>query len=531
MKTTVIYGRVSTTKQEFDRQVYELKDFAKKNDMKIVEIFVEKLSGLKKGSDRDEFNRMKLYVENNKVDMILATEISRFGRSQLDTQNNVYYFVEKKVNIYFKDSKLFTLNSDGKLDGTTELHLSILANRAQEEIRTLKQRIVSGLRYSASNNGALSGKYQAYGFKSINKKLFVDEEEKKVIIEIFNLYKDGLGCTQIAQHLNNKGVLTRYNKIAPNDDIKTKNGLVKKGKDFSWSSGTIATILKNQLYKGERNHRGEIFKIDPIIDSLLFDTVQSIMTNKNNRPIRTIKNDNYLKGIIKCAVCGESYYMHKRKNNNDSAYKCLSNKLKHEKKMKYCGSPSIGIDKLLNSIIINSHFVLTKVRNSNMLKDERESIKQSKQIEYDNLKAEIKKIEKRYNTIKEMREEGQYSKTEYYERKVKVDQQLENAQDKLETVTKELALMNRRNEVLPNNLDLLPVLREAISVIKIAPARVNNKFKKIYTVKNDVLVDVGITYNYYNNLTVNYTLSRFSDILTHDDYTFENINENILLKN
>jgi DNA invertase Pin-like site-specific DNA recombinase len=63
MKKAVIYGRVSTTKQDFDRQVFELEKFAKQSKLQVVKVFAEKVTGTKKGKDRTEFERMREYVE------------------------------------------------------------------------------------------------------------------------------------------------------------------------------------------------------------------------------------------------------------------------------------------------------------------------------------------------------------------------------------------------------------------------------------------------------------------------------------
>src|SRR3546814_18490661 len=53
------------------------------------------------------------------------------------------------------------------------------------------------------------------------------------------------------------------------------------------------------------------------------------------------KYENILGGILICPKCGKNYYMHKREDNSDNAYKCISKRYKE-----FCGNPSINIDKL-----------------------------------------------------------------------------------------------------------------------------------------------------------------------------------------
>jgi site-specific DNA recombinase len=195
---------------------------------------------------------------------------------------------------------LYTLNREGKYDGVTELHISILANRAQEEVRTLKTRIKSGLRYSVSNSGAGTGIFKPFGFKNLDTKLVVDKDEAKIVQEMFNLYLKGLGASQISAHLNGKGIKTRYQKALGEQEIKTKSGIVKKGSEYSWSDGTIITMLKHSIYKGDRKFAGDVLSIPAIVEPIVFDQVQLMMKKRHNRPIRTIVNDNFLKGLIKC---------------------------------------------------------------------------------------------------------------------------------------------------------------------------------------------------------------------------------------
>ena len=64
----VIYARVSTLAQEYDRQIDELKDYAKRMNYQVVKVFSEKISGAKKIADRNALSELLDYVRNNKVD-------------------------------------------------------------------------------------------------------------------------------------------------------------------------------------------------------------------------------------------------------------------------------------------------------------------------------------------------------------------------------------------------------------------------------------------------------------------------------
>lgn len=63
MKTAVILARVSTMAQDFDRQVNELKYYALNNDLNIVKIFANKISGAKSNDERCEIIELIQYVK------------------------------------------------------------------------------------------------------------------------------------------------------------------------------------------------------------------------------------------------------------------------------------------------------------------------------------------------------------------------------------------------------------------------------------------------------------------------------------
>ena len=83
MKKVVIFARVSTTIQDYDRQVSELTALAANNNWKVCACFTEKISGAKANTERTELLRMVEYVTNNAIDKVLVTELSRLGRNTL----------------------------------------------------------------------------------------------------------------------------------------------------------------------------------------------------------------------------------------------------------------------------------------------------------------------------------------------------------------------------------------------------------------------------------------------------------------
>ena len=68
----VILARVSTDKQEYNRQVVELTDYCDKMGYEVMRVFANKVSGTKKNEDRSEIMEMLAYIEDNKIDRCVS---------------------------------------------------------------------------------------------------------------------------------------------------------------------------------------------------------------------------------------------------------------------------------------------------------------------------------------------------------------------------------------------------------------------------------------------------------------------------
>src|ERR1017187_487548 len=93
-----IYARVSTLKQDYDAtQLPDLRDYVHRWgwEHECFE-FVEKLSG-KEGNRRPQLEKLLEAAKNGKIDVAVAWKLDRFGRSTLDTLNNIKLLDEYHV--------------------------------------------------------------------------------------------------------------------------------------------------------------------------------------------------------------------------------------------------------------------------------------------------------------------------------------------------------------------------------------------------------------------------------------------------
>ena len=140
----VILARVSTDKQEYNRQVVELSDYCSKMGWDVAKVFTNKVSGAKKNEDRSEIMEMLQYIEQNNIDKVCVLEISRLGRNTLEALKVIELLNERKVCLYIKNYNLETLDSEGNVNPITSLICTILLEISSMERHTIIDRMASG---------------------------------------------------------------------------------------------------------------------------------------------------------------------------------------------------------------------------------------------------------------------------------------------------------------------------------------------------------------------------------------------------
>ena len=144
MDKVVILARVSTDKQEYERQLVELRDYCGKMGWEVVREFSNKVSGAVSIEDREEIMSLVEYVRANEVKRVVCLEISRLGRNTLEALKVIKILNDNKVSLYVKNYNLETLTADGKVNPVTSLICTILLEVASMERLTIKERMASG---------------------------------------------------------------------------------------------------------------------------------------------------------------------------------------------------------------------------------------------------------------------------------------------------------------------------------------------------------------------------------------------------
>lgn len=144
MEKVVILARVSTDKQEYQRQINELTDYCNKVGWEVVRVFANKVSGALKIEEREEIKELITYVRENEVKRVVCLEISRGGRNTLEALKVIQFLTDHKVSLYVKNYNLETLDERGRINPVANLICTILLEVAAMERLTIKERMESG---------------------------------------------------------------------------------------------------------------------------------------------------------------------------------------------------------------------------------------------------------------------------------------------------------------------------------------------------------------------------------------------------
>ncbi len=156
--TVVIFARVSTSIQDYQRQTDELKEYAHKMGYKVVGVFEEKISGAKKNEERVVLMDMMKFINQNKVAKVLTWELSRIGRRPSDVLWLIDQLNEMKVSLYIKNFNIETLNEDKTINPLSQFMVQILNSVNAMERMSIRQRMESGYKAHIKAGGTVGRK-------------------------------------------------------------------------------------------------------------------------------------------------------------------------------------------------------------------------------------------------------------------------------------------------------------------------------------------------------------------------------------
>ena len=163
IKTAVIYARVSSSgslesRQNTDRQVADLVDYASKNGLLVEKVFEEHISGAKRNGERAVLSECINYAISNHIGVVLFSELSRCGRAVWEVLETIKTLKDNNINAYFQKEGLSLFSEDGTENIYLSVMLSVLCVCSQIERENIHYRLQSGRKVYIDKNLAATGK-------------------------------------------------------------------------------------------------------------------------------------------------------------------------------------------------------------------------------------------------------------------------------------------------------------------------------------------------------------------------------------
>ena len=317
------YKRVSTTMQidgySLDAQRARMKAYADFNDYEIVGEYEDAGKSGKSIEGRLQFNQMMEDVKSGKdnVSYVLVFKLSRFGRNAADVLSTLQVMQDFGVNLICVEDGIDSSKDAGKL------MISVLSAVAEIERENIRVQTMEG-RIQKAREGKWNGGFAPYGYKLVNGKLEINEEEAVAIRTIYDQYVNtDIGSNGISKYLENHGIRK----------IQRQNG-----KNPLFDAHLVRLILKNPVYCGkiaygrrktEKVHgtRNEyrlveqdyFLLVDGLHEAIISEEVWNaaqaklIAQAKKYEHVNKGKDErtHLLSGIVRCPVCGAGMYGNK----------------------------------------------------------------------------------------------------------------------------------------------------------------------------------------------------------------------------
>ena len=190
MNRICIFARVSTSIQEYDRQVNELTALAQHNGWSVEAVFCEKISGAKKNAERKELSRMVEYVQAHHINKVAVLSIDRLGRDTLQALEVIELLNKLGISLYIKNYGIETLTESGEINPMSQFLCTILLEVARMEHRTIRERVESGYKNYRANGGKVGRKE---GYKKS------DEAMREQYAEEIRLLRKGISLRNISK--------------------------------------------------------------------------------------------------------------------------------------------------------------------------------------------------------------------------------------------------------------------------------------------------------------------------------------------
>lgn len=298
-------------------------------------------------------------------DVILVHSFSRFARDHFALEHNVRRL--RKVGV-----RLVSITQDLGDDPMSVMVRQVFALFDEYQSKENGKHVLRAMQENA-RQGFWNGAKAPYGYAVVaaeqrgaktKKRIVIDPVEAEVVRLIFRLLREGdgrsgpMGVKSAATWLNDHGYRTRAGA--------------------RWGIGPLHKLITSPTYKGEYRFNRTDWKtkalkpeaehvsvaVDPIIDALAFDAVQTALRARNPRamPPRVVTGPILLTGIATCASCGGGMTLRTGKYGKYRYYACAAAAQKGKSACKGRAVPMDRLDRAVTERVADQLLTPERIR-------------------------------------------------------------------------------------------------------------------------------------------------------------------------
>ncbi len=282
-----LYARKSTEEDDkqvmsIEAQLFELREFASKENLEILQEFQESKSAKTPG--RPVFNEMMSKIESMGNVGILAWHPDRLARNSVDGGRIIYAVDQKNIVSLRFPTFWFEPTPQGLF------MLQVAFGQLKYYSDNLTQNVKRGMRAKVRRGEWLTRAPFGYVNDRSKRNIVPHPTHSKIIVRAFKEYAKGThGLVSLADFLALHGV-TQY-----------------KGTPLAKAS--VKRMLQNRAYLGFIKYKEEWFEgsFEPIISPKLFEAVQKVLKDKE-RPRKVKSGHNFpFVGLFRCGECNSMF--------------------------------------------------------------------------------------------------------------------------------------------------------------------------------------------------------------------------------
>lgn len=310
--TAGIYVRVSTSEQaeqgySIQTQIRACKDKAYElGAIDILEYADEGFSGAK--LDRPAMAKLRDDIRKDKLDIIICYDPDRLARNLAHQ-----LLITDEIEKYCREGLIFvSVSFENSPEG--RLFYSMRGAFSAYEREKILERIIRGKKGKLLAGRLGNNHLYGYDFDKDTQMYVINENEAKIIRQIFEWYISGISSEQITDKLNANNIPKIW-----------------QGKRYKWSGSTVRTILKNEKYTGifhgwqylqvinkcggysiKKKDKSQWIDIEipAIISNEIFEKAQKQIIKNRTYNTRKEKEVHLLTGLAYCGSCGNKIYNH-----------------------------------------------------------------------------------------------------------------------------------------------------------------------------------------------------------------------------